>query len=216
MLKRIGQFLAGITVLILLILGFQFAISLNIFKSEAIIRYISVSSSPRISLLMVSALIVSSLVTLFKFGVNLEFLKKYIDPEHPTFKYLFDLILWATIPIIFVSSISLTILQPECQSPTAIIDVKSQGGEKPQFDGKTVTAKAGSTLTLEATSTDNMVIFCSWSGTGQAVRSITPGSSCKTLLALSDDPGRGIISLSITTSICPVKSTEPLVIITNP
>ena len=217
MLKKISVLVAGAVFLILLTLGIYLAISLELIFPASVIEWIGASGNPRLALWIASCLFASFVITTLKVGVKLPFLKPWVErPDHPFFTYLFGLPLEVVLSILILSGIGQFILRPVCDSPFANIEVISLNDDIIEFNGKLVTAKAGAKITLVANVNNNAVVFCSWSSTGTAIKTIGPKSSCTTQASLSNEPDRGIITLTLSSSFCSLKSTSPLEILVVP
>jgi hypothetical protein len=199
--------------LLFLILAIHFGISLNLIVPKSIIEWISASSSPQLALWTVSTLIAAVLVTLSALGF-VDLPNKLSQANRELFLYLFGLRWWVTLVISVISVTILIFVQPVCQSPTASIRVRVQNNETFEYSGMPIDAKPGDMITLSAISNDNTVIFCSWSNTGTAVERINSKALCSTQVQLSNDEGRGIITLTASKSSCSVVTTTPLEIVT--
>jgi hypothetical protein len=214
--KKTLKFIVGFICLVALSIVINLAISLKLIFPENIIEWVSGSSNPITSLWIISILVASAMIILFQTGAKLPFLKLEI-PKHPLFSYVFGLPVWATSSVFVVAIISLAVFQPVCQSPTATVNITSLDEDALiQYDGESIHAKVGANLTLKAIPGDNAVTFCSWSSVGSAVNSIGPTSSCTTQLHLSNQPGREVITLTLSKSFCSVKSMIPLELIVEP
>jgi hypothetical protein len=217
MAKQVAKYIVGAITLFVLSLGIEIAISLKLFLSESIIEWINSASNPRFSLWLISILIVSSILTLIKIGVKLPLLTPWIESSiHPLISYLLGLPLLVTIAIAVLAGVSLAFLGPRCESPTANVKVTSLDDSIIYYDGKSLTVKAGSTLTVEALPNENTVVFCVWSSTGKAITNIGPKSACISQIELDNEPGKGIVTLTLSKSFCSVSSTHPIEIITVP
>lgn len=216
MIKQVGKYVVGAITLFILSLGIEMAISLKLFLSESIIEWINASSNPHLSLWLLSILIASSILTLIKIGIKLPVLTPFIDSTHPLLSYLLGLPLLVTIAIGILAGASLAFLGSTCQSPIASIKATSLNDSIIYYDGKSLTAKAGSTITVDAVPGGNAVVFCSWTSTGKAITNIGPKSACTSEIDLANQPGRGIVTLTLSTSFCSISSTHPIEIITVP
>jgi len=217
MAMQIKTFVSGIIFLALLTLIINLAISLKLFLPESVTEWIGSSSSPRLALWIVSILAASFVIVILKLGVKLPFLKHWVErPDHPIFTYILGLPLGVALSVLALSGFGLVFLGPVCQSPFANIEVTSINDESIEYDGRSITAKTGARLTLTANVSDSSLVFCTWSSTGSAIRTIGPRSVCTTQASLSDEPSRGIITLTLVKNFCSVQSTNPLEIIVVP
>ena len=215
-LERFVRFVLSAAVLVGLIVAIRYGISLNLLVPGGVIDWIGDSTNPRITIWVVSSLIGSVVITLPQIGIKAAWANNLSQINHLLFTYLIGLSPWITMPIIAAAIVSLVVLQPVCQSPTASIRVRLQNNETFEYQGKPIEAKAGETISLSATSNDSAVIFCSWSSTGSAISSLSAKSVCNTQVHLAKGHGKGIVTLSLSKSSCSVVSTTPLQIITVP
>ena len=214
--KKVYKFIVGFICLVALSVVINLAISLKLIFPENVIEWVSSANNPIVSLWIISVLVSSAVIILIQTGAKLSFLKLEI-PKHALFSYVFGLPIWATASVFIVSIICLAFFQPVCQSPSAVIDVTSlDDNALMQYDGESIHAMVGAKLTLKAIPGDNAVTFCSWSSAGSAVNSIGPTSSCTTQLHLSNEPGREVVTLTLSKSFCSVKSIIPLELIVEP
>ena len=77
-------------------------------------------------------------------------------------------------------------------------------------------AKNGAVLTIEATTSDKAMPYCTWSSSGQAIRAIGPLSSCTTQANLSNETSNGLITLAMSKGSCSSISTRTLEIVVAP
>lgn len=218
MAKQTVIIFASTLFLALLSVGINLAISLKILFSESVIDWVGSSNNPPLALWIISVFFASFVIAMLNLGVKLPFIKVWVErPDHPLFTYILGLPLWVVIFTLVFSGLSLVFLGPVCESPFADIEVVAlQEGDIISFDGKSISVKPGARLTLNAVVNSSSVVFCSWSATGSAVKSINPQSSCATQVNIASKTSRGIITLALSKSFCSVKSTNPLEVIVVP
>lgn len=209
MKKDAGSFTLSAIALVIVALLLRLAISLKLVLPDSLIDWISASQNPRLALWLVGGLGAAGLAFLLKIGVKIPWFKDWLDTPAAFLKpaLAFPTLLYGS--ILVVLGISLYFLGPICESPAVNISVTS-ADETMKYDGRSVTAKPGSILTLEATTKDTSVIFCKWSTTGNAVEAINPQFLCATQISLVNKPGRGIVTLTVSKTSCSITSTYPL------
>ena len=218
MIKKTITAITGIAFLFVLSVVINLGISLKLLLPSNIIEWAGESYNAQLTLWIISVLFSSFILALLSLGIKLPFIKPWVErPDHPVYTYIFGLPLWAILSIFVLSGLSLFFLGPVCESPFAVIEASTLNkNDLVDYDGNIITARAGSKLTLSATVKDNSVVFCSWSSTGEVIKTIVPQSSCITQASLSPEPGKGIITLTLSKNFCSLRSITPLELIVIP
>ena len=214
---KIGKFLVGGLVAILLTVIIQLFLAFKIIPLSGFFDWISATKNPP-AILWISSLFVASItLTLRHVGVYIGVLKSLKEAKHPSAEYLFGLPILATTILGLASFLFLIFSQPICAAPSVNILVIAPTEEITQeFDGSSIEVKPNSIITFSAEEIGSSIVFCSWSYSGDAVKYISAKSSCTTQVGLVEDSGFGILTLTLKGSICPTISTRTIEIKVSP
>lgn len=216
MWKKVAQIARGFGFFLIIAFGIGFFIYLRIGGLEALAKWLSQSSNPRMALITFSVFMTSVILVLIRLGFEVAPLNRWVSSEKVR-SYVAGLPAWFLFAIIAIAVLVFWRYSPSCLPPSSVqFEVAGSGKTYPPLS--TIEVKPGEALTLIAKTPDNNpTLGCYWEYSGSAFGGIkTQPSGCQISLKFRPEGGEGVITVATTQNFCTQKSLFSIKIYVRP